>query len=186
MRAAGRSGRKWQRAVREHRAALSSFVEFASGIDAAAWELPLADGKWSPAEVTEHLALAYVAALAELAGGPALAPRLSPARQTLLRWLLVPHMLFHRSVPRARAPREIRPAAPVADRATALARLLHLGQEFEAACALRPQVRLTHPYFGSVDRATTVRLLALHIEHHQRTASAALTTDAPAETAARA
>ena len=106
----GRRERRWERAVREHRAALSAFLQAALGVPAEAWERPLGEGKWSAAEVTEHLALSYEAALRERTGGGAMAPRVSSRRQTVLRWFLLPHMLFHRTMPRVSAPREVRPA----------------------------------------------------------------------------
>jgi Protein of unknown function (DUF1569) len=163
-----RAQRRWERAVREHRAALSAFVEAVARVDEEAWERPAGEGKWSPAEITEHLALAYEAALREVRGGGAMAPRVSTPRQKLLRWLLLPHMLYHRTMPRSGAPRETRPAPTGRDRSGAVERLRRLGEEAESVYAASREARLTHPYFGPLDRSRTFRLVALHIEHHLR------------------
>lgn len=127
------------------------------------------------AEVTEHLALAYEALLRELTGGGAMAPRMSVGRQRVLRWFLLPHMLFHRSMPRAAAPRETRPQRVPPMKEEGMARLRELGERAELEWRSRPDVRLTHPYFGSLGRVRGLRLAALHFEHHQRRASAAMT-----------
>ena len=171
----GVAKRKWERAVREHRAALSSYLLFAGAIRPEAWDRPLAEDRWSPADVTEHLALAYVAMLRELAGEGAMEPRVSPLRQTLFRWFLLPHMLFHRSMPRVRAPREMRPGPAEGGQQPALDRLRELGLQFEMRLAGDPGATVTHPYFGRLGRVSTVRFCALHIEHHHGRASAALT-----------
>jgi hypothetical protein len=162
-----RRERRWERAVREHRAALFAFLHTARGVPAAQWERPLGEGKWSAAEVTEHLALSYDAALRERSGGGSMVPRVSSRRQTFLRWFLLPHMLFHRTMPRVSAPREVRPAPTGLGREEALERLRSVGERAEEAYRDAPHARLTHPYFGSLDRSQAFRLIALHIEHHQ-------------------
>jgi hypothetical protein len=172
--AAGRSDGRWERAVSEHRAALDAFLEFAAAVPAQAWDRPSEEGKWTPAEVTEHLALAYEAALRELEGGGAMRPRKGPFWQRLLRWFLLPHMLFYRTMPRSAAPRETRPAPTGLTQGEGITRLRELAFTAEAAWGARPDARLTHPYFGALDRSKMFRLAALHLEHHQRGASAAV------------
>src|SRR5258708_2969795 len=46
-------------AIADNRAAVEEFVAAARGVDAASWNRPRAEGKWSPAQVTEHLAIVY-------------------------------------------------------------------------------------------------------------------------------
>ena len=166
---------RFERAVREHRAALARYLEFARRIAPELWSRPAREGGWSPAEVTEHLALACEAVLRELHGGPAMEPRLGRGSQALLRWFLVPHMLFHRSMPRAAAPRETRPSRTPASAAEGIARLANLGDRLERAFVDTPSPIIDHPYFGPLDRRRALRLAALHIEVHQRRLSSALT-----------
>lgn len=172
----GRGGRRaLERAAREHRAALDHYLEFARGIDPALWTVAARSGGWSPSEVTEHLALAYEAVLHELATGEPMESRMGPAARTLLRWFLLPHMLFHRSMPRAAAPRETRPSVASASREEGLARLEDLAGRAFSILVERPDATINHPYFGVLDRTRALRLAALHLEHHQRRLSSALT-----------
>lgn len=162
---------KWLRTVVEHRAALAAFLRAAEAWPDETWLVPLGEGKWTPAQVTEHLALAYDALLAELGGGASMRPKVTGVRRVLLRWILLPHILARGTFPvRAVAPREIRPAAEASDRAEALARLRSLGERFEeelTAARARGGGRLTHPYFGSLPAAGVLRFAAVHLDHHR-------------------
>jgi len=166
-----RADARWRRAVEEHRDAVRRFVATAEGLDADAWSRPRPGGKWSPAQTAEHLVLAYEAVLRELSGEPGIRPRVVGARQRLLRWVLLPHILFHRSFPlRAASPREIRPPESHADRAALLARMRELAAraERELEAARSTGARITHPYFGALPALPALRFIAVHVEHHLR------------------
>jgi hypothetical protein len=166
------------RAAREHRAALAAALAQLARLDEVRWAAPWASGKWTRAEVAEHLALTYEAVLHELETGVAMRPRVGAGMQRLLRWVLLPHILFHRSIPlRARAPRETRPAeafsAPARTEATE--RLRALGERAEArllAAAADGGRPVHHPYFGALPPHRALRFLAAHLEHHTRQLSA--------------
>jgi hypothetical protein len=167
-----REDSRWEAAADEHRIALATFLDSAERLPAAAWSRPPAPGKWSPAEVAEHLSLSYEALLAELEKGTPMAVRLPAWRVALLRWVLLPHILFHRSFPlRAPSPREVRPGAAPAERDPALARLRGLGERFEHALDRARRAGggwVTHPYFGRVPPVKALRFCAVHVEHHRR------------------
>lgn len=169
---ARRDDPRWEAAADEHRIALATFLEAAERVPDDAWAQPRAPEKWSPAQVAEHMSLVYEALLRELAGEGAMAMRLPPLRQKVLRWVLLPHILFHRSFPlRARAPRETRPGDAHPDRATVLARLRDGAERFEHdlnRARGNGGVHLTHPYFGCVEPVKTLRFCAVHLEHHRR------------------
>ncbi len=161
----------WKRAVEEHRDAVRRFVATAEGLGADAWVRPRAPGKWSPAQTAEHLVLAYEAVLRELAGGGGVRPRVTGWRQRVLRWVLLPHILFHRSFPlRAVSPREIRPPEVHSDRGALLARMRELAArtERELDAARATGARATHPYFGALPATPALRFMAVHVEHHLR------------------
>ena len=161
----------WKRAVEEHRDAVRRFVATAEGLAPDAWTRPRAPGAWTPAEIAEHLVLSYETALGELAGGPGIRPRATGWRQRLLRWVLLPHILFHRSFPvRAVAAREIRPTGTHTDRGAVLARMRELAarMERELDAARVSGAVVTHPYFGGLPATRTLRFLAVHVEHHLR------------------
>jgi hypothetical protein len=167
--------RAWDAALAEHREALEGFLRVAREAPEARWTAAAREGAWSPSEVAEHLSLTYEAVLGELDGGPPLAPRARVWQQTLFRWIILPHILFHRTVPvRVRAPREVRPAKRTgtpAGREVGLQRLRSLGETFEsrvAGLADRDARTVGHPYFGPISLRRAVRFAAAHIEHHTR------------------
>jgi hypothetical protein len=168
---ARRGDARWQAALDEHRVALAGFADAAQRVPAAAWKAPRAPGKWSPAQVAEHLVLAYEALLGELHGGPAMKPRARPWQQNVLRWIVLPHILFHRSIPRAGSPREMRPGETGPDRAPVLHRLAERADELQRELDRARRAgagHLTHPYFGRVPPVKALRFCAVHVEHHTR------------------
>lgn len=159
------------RALREHGDALAATVDTMLEIDPEAWERPWAEGKWSPAQICEHLVLTYEGAIRDLAGDGTVRAKVGPRWQRALRWFLLPHILFHRNFPlRANAPREWRPEGQGIDAAEAASSLPEVAQRFEteAARAYEEGRSLNHPYFGSVDALRALRLAAVHLEHHRR------------------
>jgi uncharacterized damage-inducible protein DinB len=174
--AGGRGDTRWRGAVQEHRAALLRFLETANRLDADAWARPRAPGKWSPAQVAEHLALGYLALLRELTEGVPMRYRAPRWMRAVLRWVLLPHALFHRSLPvRAVAPREMRPSDTHPGRGEVLPRLREAAERFERAlddARGGGETRLTHPYFGTLTPVRMLRFAAVHLEHHRRQLSA--------------
>ncbi|HEX2204676.1 MAG TPA: DinB family protein, partial [Longimicrobium sp.] len=131
-RTARATDRRWEEACDEHRVALAAYLDTAEGLSDEAWTRPWAPGKWTPAEITEHLTMTYEVVIGEMETGRGMAMKTSGWRLRLLRWVLLPHILFHRSLPlKARAPREVRPASVRAPRHEALRQLQALGETFE-------------------------------------------------------
>jgi len=163
---------RWDEAADEHRTALAAFLDAAESLSDERWSEPWVPGKWTRAQIAEHLALAYEAALRELATGEAMRARVPRWRQTLLRWVVLPHILFHRSFPlRAVSPREIRPPESTRSRREQLRRLRDLGERFERevdAARRKGGGGISHPYFGRVGPVKGMRFMAVHIEHHTR------------------
>ncbi|MFL5540850.1 MAG: DinB family protein [Longimicrobiaceae bacterium] len=163
---------RWDEAVEEHRAALAAFLDVAERLREDAWNAPWAPGKWTRAQVAEHLALVYEVAIRELTTGQGLRVRVTGVRQRLLRWILMPHILFHRSLPlRVVSPRETRPAEVTAPRGAVLRRLRELAVRWEVELERAMEAGrggLTHPYFGTIQPLKAMRFMAVHIEHHTR------------------
>jgi hypothetical protein len=167
-----RAEARWQSAVEEHHVALAAYLDAAERMTEATWTRPWQPGKWTPAQITEHLAMTYRVFIGEVNGGPAMKLKLTPFRRRMLKLLMLPHMLFHRTFPRgAPAPRELRPGETLPSRADALAQMRDLGGRFEAE-ANRARAagwdHVTHPYFGPIDMTRGMRLCAVHLEHHTR------------------
>jgi len=168
-----RAEARWHAAVEEHQVALAAYLDAAARLSDAAWTRPWRSGRWTPAQITEHLVMTYRVFIGEVNGGPAMRLKLTPFRRRVLRVFLLPHMLFHRTFPRgAVAPRELRPEqAPLPEKARALEEMRELGERFERE-AVRARAagrdRVTHPFFGEIDLTRGMRLCAVHLEHHTR------------------
>jgi len=163
---------RWDDAAEEHRAALAAFLEVAEELTERAWNAPWRPGKWTRAQVAEHLSLTYETAIRELATGQGLRVKVTGLRLRLLRWIVMPHILFHRKIPvRVSAPREVRPPEVTAPRAAVLRRLRELGVRWEREMERAMGAGgggLTHPYFGTIPPVKATRFMAIHIEHHTR------------------
>lgn len=163
---------RWQAALAEHRAAIAGYADAVRALDAGAWMRPRAAEKWSPAQITEHLTLSYRAFLKEARGEGGMKMKVFGLRLRLLRWFLLPHILFHRTFPaKAVSPRELRPLEGSPDREGAVAELVATAAEAEReieAARRRPGAVLTHPYFGGIELARGLKFAAVHVEHHTR------------------
>ena len=162
----------WSEAFACHSSAVSSFASAAEAVEPAAWHVPRAEGKWSPALVTGHLIRTYDVLIDELAGGSGMRILLPAWKRLFLRLTLMPRLLrggaFPRRVP---APPEIRPKEAPPDPASGAALFRQRAREFEAAVqsarARKPPARITHAYFGTASLAKAMLFCARHVEHHR-------------------
>jgi len=151
---------------------MTALVDALQAVPPPEWDEPRAPGKWSPSQIAQHLVLTYQAVLRELGGEPGMRLKLSALRRRVLKWFILPHILFHRSFPIAAvSPRELRPSAGASAQADVGSILLDLEDRFEDAISLAvtsgtPGV--THPYFGTISPLRALRFLTVHLEHHTR------------------
>ncbi|HSA55188.1 MAG TPA: DinB family protein [Gemmatimonadaceae bacterium] len=159
--------------LEDHDVAVREFLDRASAVPSYRWHAPRAQGKWSPAQETQHIVRAFDAYLRDLRGEGTMRLKGKWWQRRLWRWVIMPRMLEGRWITRqVRAPREIRPEERPADKAPLLAELRHRVETFEStlveARRVDPKRRVTHPFFGRIDLATLVRLSAAHTRHHAR------------------
>ncbi len=163
---------RWDEAFARHALAARAYVATARTVADAAWTVPLANGKWSPAEVTEHLNRVYDVVLAQLRGGTGLRIRTGALLRFGLRALVLPQIFRRRKLPPlARAPFEVRPREVKDTQEEALARFERLGAEFvREADERRTQsgLVLTHHLFGEIDLLPGIDFVSIHVEHHHR------------------
>ena len=158
------------RAADEHRKAVGECTATIRGVAAAQWTAARAEGKWTAAEIAEHLRIAYDPLLSEVGGGSGMAVRLPWWKQKLVRWKFLPLILRGGFPKGAPAPREIRPTSHSATPEEAAHRLTRSAEEFLgrlAEAADRRTVRLTHPYFGKLTALEALTLLTSHARHHR-------------------
>ncbi len=163
----------WAAEREAHRAAVREFVAAARAVPAERWEQPLAPGKWTPAQIAEHLRLTYEALRRETTTQrPQLRVRTPFWLRPLLRWRFLGIVLDQRRMPAgARAPREIAPGSGPFPQEATIAAVEHEAQGWEDAFDQR-QARggatLSHHVFGRLRGATAARFVVVHTEHHAR------------------
>lgn len=160
------------RAVADHRAAVESVADALRRVDPASWRVPARPGKWTPAEIAYHLALAYEPPLSELEGESGFSLRIPWWKRRLLRWKFLGGIVRRGEFPwGAPAPREIRPRPDTLDQEDAIGRLRKVAELLETRLAeaqAQRRVRLKHPYFGPLTSRQSLKLLAAHAYHHEK------------------
>jgi hypothetical protein len=157
-----------EQGLRHYRDASAAVVATVMQVAPADWHRPVAPGKWSPAEITEHLRLTAAALRREIETGEGMRVRTSWLRRMVLRVLFLRKILVTGRFPDgAKAVRELRPGGgPFDHQATTSA----LGEElraFERALTSTPGARVTHPLFGVADANTALRFSTVHLLHHR-------------------
>jgi hypothetical protein len=160
-----------QSVLTENRTAVATFLATARAVLPEAWNQAGSPGKWSPRQLTEHVALAYEVSTAALKGKfpGASAPRLlRPLIRTLFLNPVLRNGRFGRA---AKAPGPFRPSDSSAPAATLLPRLQHAADTLEAELAAelaQGREAFEHPFFGRVALVDYLRLQAIHTRHHCR------------------
>ncbi len=165
-----RSRAALEEALSEHRSSVEIFLAVAEAVPESEWARPVAPGKWSPGQISEHLALSLEAVAREIRGEAPMRSRLSWWKRFWARRRYLPGMLEKKRFPSgARAPRETRPADSAAPRGEALARLRAANDGIERIYAGDPGAagrRLRHPYFGALRAPDFFGVISLHARHH--------------------
>ncbi len=163
---------RWEEAIRQHQDAVRAYADSASKLGSDRWLRSLGEGKWSPAEITEHLKLVYEASLRELRDGTGIEIHSNRLLQRFLRFAILPRILKTGKFPKgAKAPREMRPISITENQPEALARLASLAEEFQSDLTKRKEMegtRLSHHVFGYLNAREGLRLATLHIVHHHK------------------
>lgn len=154
--------------MEEDRRAVEEFVAQARRVPPGRWAAPRAAGKWSPAQVCDHVARSYEQSCRMLRGEP---------RKGMPRWLRpILRLLFFDKVMRTgrfpkggKSPERLEPSPEPLPLDASLARIEKASAEFEAEARHRAVEGLTidHPVFGRIRVADYVRLNQLHTRHHR-------------------
>ena len=162
---------EFTKAAADHREAIEALARTVESLGRGGWTIAREPGKWSPAEIAQHLILSYGPPLAELSGGSGFSLRLPWWKRAVLRWKVLPKILYDEKFPKgAPAPKEARPKAGAASPEEAARLLRENAGQFERrlseAHAAR-SVRLTHSYFGKLSAPQILKLMAVHANHHR-------------------
>jgi hypothetical protein len=154
-------------ALRTHHQAMQAFLASVRAVPPAQWNRPRAEGKWSPGQIAEHLALSYEASSDVLRGrapGPA-APRL--LRPLLRTFLLQPVLWLRRFPLSSKSPPVLRPGASPAAASVLLDRLQAAAAAFESDAVAAQRDAIDHPAFGRLPLVNLIRLQEIHTQHHR-------------------
>lgn len=154
--------------IADNHAAVLEFIVTARSLSARQWTTPRAPGKWTPAQITEHLAITYeygvTLAKGEAKGG------IPFFLKPLARRMIVDSTLkAGRFTRKGRTPRMFEPAKVSSDADIVLPRLEKAVDDFERAIVSgSPEARhtLNHPFFGKIATTDYLRLQAIHARHH--------------------
>jgi len=155
----------------ENQQAVDAFIAAARAVPRSAWTEPRAPGKWSPSQVTEHVAITYEVARAILKGtfSGRGAPR--PLRPLIRIFFFNPVVKTGRFRKGAKAPAPFQPTASPASVSDHAARLHAAAGAFEAEVETAARLGRTfvdHPFFGRVALSDYSRLQAIHTRHHSQ------------------
>ncbi len=157
--------------IAENRKATERFLATARSVPKEKWAVPVADGKWSPAQIVDHIAVTTEVALKAINGDPSMG-----SIPKFLRWL--PRKLgFDPTIKNGRFPEKQRGPAIFAPSTGHPAYEVSVERLNRAIVALETHVRaliaanqhsFEHTFFGRVGIADYVRFGTLHTEHHER------------------
>jgi hypothetical protein len=159
----------WDSALREHREAVEAFIASAGQVGDAGWNRPVSEGKWSPAQIAEHVRLSHAVLLQELGGAGGLRVRTSWWLRAIIRRTILPRILRTGRIPTGvQAVREVRPGDGPFEQGATLGRLRAEADQFARELSeRRTAATLTHPYFGTLSAADALRLTTAHTLHHR-------------------
>ena len=151
-----------------NRAAVSDFLAAAEQV-APVWEVPRAPGKWSPCQITEHVARTLEEGAHLVAGDTSVFPTLPPVIRPLVRSIFFKRVLKKDAFPNAKTVKALNPPDGPSP-AEARGRLEDALESFQDACraqAARGQP-IDHPVFGRVSVEDYAKFMKLHTEHHRQ------------------
>lgn len=136
-----------------------------------AFSTPRSPGKWSPAQIEEHVARTLEETASFVAGEPSHFPTLPRLLRPLLRGLFFNRVLARGGFPNAKTARALDPRDGPTTPADGRTRLLAAVARFDEACraaVARGESRVNSPVFGYVGLADLARFQELHTRHHLR------------------
>ena len=155
-------------AIREVRAAVRELVMSAERAGVT-FTTPRAPGKWSPSQVTEHVARALEESANQVRGLPSKLLKLPALVRPLVRVLFFNRVIRGAPFRKARTNAAMDPASGPGTPAEARVRLERALGVLEEACRARTSPeRMRSPTFGPVTVPDLVRFQAAHTRHHTK------------------
>ncbi len=152
-----------------NRAALADFMA-AADQSASVWTKPRAPKKWSPSQVTEHVARTMEEGANLVSGTASVFPTLPGLLRPLVRGLFFNRVLKKDAFPNAKTLKALNPDSGPDNPADARERLEQALSTFEEACRAREASgqAVEHPVFGTVSVVDYAKFMELHTHHHRK------------------
>mgnify|MGYP001482836246 FL=1 len=157
--------------ISANRQSTANFAAAARSVAPARWSQPVAPGKWTPAQIVEHVAISYEVAARALAGDSSMgsAPRFL---RPIIRALGFNGVLRKGAFPtKQKGPRVFAPSAAPPVLEGGITRLEQAVATFEAKAREMEHGgthEFEHTFFGRLAVADYVRFSELHTKHHQQ------------------
>jgi hypothetical protein len=158
------------RFLEDNRAAVQHFTSVALTVPADAWTRAPAAGKWTPAQVAEHVALTMDQSVLILEGRSTSVSLPKLLRPLVRRFMLRPLLRSGRFRRGGKAPRGFVPSAHGVSQAEVAAALERSLVAYERAVTRSHHGghdTFEHPVFGRIPLVDYVRLNELHARHHE-------------------
>lgn len=156
-------------ALQALRAAVDDLIAAAARCESI-WATPRAPGKWSAAQIVEHVARGLEDSAHLVGGRPTRFPRFPVFLRPIARAVVFNRVLRTGTFPKARTNRAMNPRNGPATPADGRARLEEALTKFERECGLRgsDDERVASATFGVVPVAAWVRFQEVHARHHRK------------------
>jgi hypothetical protein len=163
---------KWEQIALRHTVAVRRFLEAGAELSPAQWQTPIAAGKWTPEQITQHVIQTYDVLTRQLRTGEGLRVQTGWFLRQVLRSVVLRAIMWTRRLPPgAKAARALMPTGVEIGKAEMLEQLRTLAAAFEDELQVRRNdegLHLTHHLFGSIDALRGLDFVAVHTEHHGR------------------
>jgi hypothetical protein len=158
-------------ALRLNRTAVAEYVAVALEIPPWRWTESRRPGKWSPGQITEHVAITYEIAR-QLVDGTANLPGRKPpvCLRPLIRLLIRATVLRTGKFRKSKTPVAYEPSSRPESQEGLCDRLRRASDAFQQKARNKVNAGinvLQHPYFGRFGVEEFVRLQAHHVRHHR-------------------
>lgn len=152
-----------------NRAAMADFMA-AADRSAPVWTKPRAPNKWSPSQVTEHVARTMEEGANLVSGSASVFPTLPSLLRPMVRGLFFNRVLRKDAFPNARTLKALDPDNGPDSPEHARERLAGALITFEEACRARETSgqAVQHPVFGTVSVVDYAKFMELHTHHHRK------------------
>lgn len=134
----------------------------------AAWASPPAPGKWSPAQIVEHVARSFEASALDVHGQRSGFPQLPGLVRPVVRAVLFRRVLRTGTFPKAKTNKAMNPAVGPASPAEGAERLRTAWKAFETAVErATTSAAASSKVFGQVPLSEYIQFQVYHARHHR-------------------